>query len=269
MVMMTVGTGIDETIQSITGDKLHKRNQLSLTTNYSLRVPSRLPLVEGLRRNCLHIEEFRVENISLTPGQIILRQNRATVERNEESMKQHLLVTAVGEDRPGIVSHLAEVFARHGANMEDSRMTVLGGEFAAIALVAVPEDKLTEFFKDLESLEKEAITVSTRKTQPAKPDRFKDYSTYQIDLTGADHEGIVHKVSSYFKKHSINIESMETDIVPAPETGTPLFCLSAVVAAPPSISEQSLRSDLNKLGEEEAVEIDVAAFKTAAVELTA
>lgn len=265
MVMMTVWTGIDWTIQTITGDKLHKRNQFSLTTNYSLRVPSRLPLVEGLRRNCLHIEEFRVENISLTPGQIILGQTEI---RNEVSMKQHLLVTAVGEDRPGIVSHLAEVFARHGANMEDSRMTVLGGEFAAIALVSVPGDKLSEFYKDLESLEKEAITVSTRKTQPAKPDRFKDYSTYQIDLTGADHEGIVHKVSSYLKTHSINIESMETDIVPAPETGTPLFCLSAVVAAPPSVSEQKLRSDLNKLGEEEAVEIDVAAFKTAAVELT-
>jgi glycine cleavage system transcriptional repressor len=175
-------------------------------------------------------------------------------------MKEHLLVTAVGEDRPGIVSHLAEVITRHGANLEDSRMTVLGGEFAAIALVTVLPEKMSELLKDLESLAKEKISVTTRKTKPSDESRFKGHSTYQVSLTGADHEGIVHKISSYLKNHNINIQSMETELVPAPETGTPLFCMNAIVSVPPEISFKKLNEELNALGQEEAVEVDLAAY---------
>ena len=175
-------------------------------------------------------------------------------------MKEHLLVTAVGEDRPGIVSHLAEVITRHGANLEDSRMTVLGGEFAAIALVTATPEKLPALLKDLESLAKEKISVTTRKTKAPDESRYKDYSTYQVSLTGADHEGIVHKISSYLKNQNINIQSMETELVPAPETGTPLFCMNAIVSVPPSVSFKKLNADLEALAQEEAVEVDLAAY---------
>ncbi|MBZ0186776.1 MAG: hypothetical protein K8F91_11050, partial [Candidatus Obscuribacterales bacterium] len=46
-------------------------------------------------------------------------------------MNNQLLVTAVGEDRPGIVARVTEVLSGHGANLEASRMAILGGEFAA------------------------------------------------------------------------------------------------------------------------------------------
>ncbi len=182
-------------------------------------------------------------------------------------MKEHLLVTAVGEDRPGIVSHLAEVITRHGANMEDSRMTVLGGEFAAIALVTVPEAKEAELLKDLESLAKEKIHVTTKKTKAPDASRFKGYTNYQISLEGADHEGIVHKITSYLKNHGINIQSMETELVPAPETGTPLFCMNAIVSVPPSINFKTLNEELDAIGAEEAVDVDVAAYIEAGQEV--
>ncbi len=182
-------------------------------------------------------------------------------------MKEHLLVTAVGEDRPGIVSHLAEVITRNGANMEDSRMTVLGGEFAAIALVSVPQAKEAELIKDLESLSKEKIQVTTRKTKAPDAARFKGYSTYEISLEGADHEGIVHKITSYLKNHNINIQSMETELVPAPETGTPLFCMNAIVSVPPSISFKILNEELDAIGAEEAVDVDLAAYIESGLEV--
>jgi len=175
-------------------------------------------------------------------------------------MKEHLLVTAVGEDRPGIVSHLAEVITRNGANLEDSRMTVLGGEFAAIALVTVAAEKMPELLKDLESLEKEKIHVTTRKTKAPDASQYKNHNTFQISLTGADHEGIVHKISSYLKNHKINIQSMETELVPAPETGTPLFCMNAIVVVPDSMDAKKLNAELDALAQEEAVEIDLAAY---------
>lgn len=182
-------------------------------------------------------------------------------------MKEHILVTAVGEDRPGIVSHLAEVITRHGANLEDSRMTVLGGEFAAIALVTVNENKLPELLKDLEQLTKEKIHVTTKKTKAPNEAQYKNHSAYQISLTGADHEGIVHKISSYLKNQHINIQSMETELVPAPETGTPLFCMNAIVVVPDSMDSKRLSADLDAIAQEEAVEIDLAAYIEAGQEV--
>ena len=53
---------------------------------------------------------------------------------------------------------------------------------------------------------------------------------------------------------------METELVPAPETGTPLFCMNAIVVVPDSMDAKKLNADLDAIAQEEAVEIDLAAF---------
>src|SRR5271165_5577240 len=117
-------------------------------------------------------------------------------------MKSQLLVTAIGEDRPGIVAHLTETFVKHGANLEDSRMAILGGEFAAIILVSVPSDQCDCLKKELSNLKD--IVVSTRTTNMPMPGRFTGYVPYDLLVNGADHEGIVHKVSAFLRDRSIN-----------------------------------------------------------------
>ena len=48
-------------------------------------------------------------------------------------MSEQLVITALGDDRPGIVDELSNALFRHNLNIEDSRMSVLGGEFAVLA----------------------------------------------------------------------------------------------------------------------------------------
>lgn len=172
-------------------------------------------------------------------------------------MRSQLLVTSIGEDRPGIVAHLTEVFVTHGANLEESRMAILGGEFAAIMLVSVADANLPALEKDLAKLQSEGISASCRKTANQNPARFKDYGHFEISLKGADHEGIVHKVSTYLRDQSINIQSVETMVVHAPITGSPLFQMKAIVQVPPSLSAGDLRKNLNKIADEESVDIDL------------
>lgn len=172
-------------------------------------------------------------------------------------MKNQLLVTLVGEDRPGIVARLTEVFVKHGANLEESRMAVLGKEFAAIILITVPESQQEGLKRDLNSLKEDALAVTTKSTDAIDPARFAGYQQLKISVNGADHEGIVHKVSRFLKDHGINIQTMDTNVVHAPETGTPLFQMNAVVLAPKSISQAELQKSLNSIGREENVEIGV------------
>ena len=51
-------------------------------------------------------------------------------------MDEQLVITALGDDRPGIVDELSNALFKHKLNIEDSRMSVLGGEFAVLLLVA-------------------------------------------------------------------------------------------------------------------------------------
>ena len=53
-------------------------------------------------------------------------------------------VTAFGADRPGMVAGVTRVLMDHGGNLEDSAMTILGGHFAMMLLVEIPDDQLVE-----------------------------------------------------------------------------------------------------------------------------
>ncbi len=172
-------------------------------------------------------------------------------------MKTQLLITATGEDRPGIVARLTEVFVKHGANLEESRMALLGGEFAAIILVSVPSEKISTLNEELSTLQKESISVATKPTRAIAPERYRGYVPYELTVSGADHEGIVHTVSSFLRDQSINIQSMHSDIVHAPVTGTPLFAMRATVQVPPSISLSELKKRLDEIAESQSVEIEV------------
>ena len=96
-----------------------------------------------------------------------------------------------------------------------------------------------------------------KKTTAQPTERFAGYAFYSISLTGADHEGIVHKISSHLRDLNINFQSLDTDIVNAPETGTPLFTMHAEIAVPANISFDALSKDLARLADQEAVEIDL------------
>jgi glycine cleavage system transcriptional repressor len=127
--------------------------------------------------------------------------------------------------------------------------------------VSIPAERLDGLKNELDNLKDETISVSVKATSAHDPKRFAGHTRYEIDLTGADHEGIVHKVSAWLHEQAINILSMSTEVVSAPMTGTPLFCMNAVVVVPTSLSEKELQNELNNIGGQENVEIKVAPYK--------
>lgn len=67
-------------------------------------------------------------------------------------MNQSLVITAIGEDRPGIVNELTKILLNANLNVEDSRMSVLGGEFAVMLLVTGSETSITSIKQQKEEL---------------------------------------------------------------------------------------------------------------------
>ena len=166
-------------------------------------------------------------------------------------MRVNIVLTLTGPDRVGIVEAVTRMLFAHGGNVETSRMARLGGEFAMLMLVALPKDELVGLEKGVEELVAQGYKVTTTLTSQPHGEAFAGWLPYQVEVNAADHEGIIHDVARYLSDRGINIESMETETIQAPLSGTPLFAMTAVVAVPPALAgenwEAALEAEGNRL----------------------
>jgi len=164
-------------------------------------------------------------------------------------MEQLLVVSALGHDRPGIVNDLSRVILDASGNIIDSRMTVLGGEFAVILLVAVSEPLLASLEKSLEELGKaKDLTISSRPTRTQ--DGTANRMPYHIEVVAIDHPGIVYQLTNYLSKHNINIQDLVTQRYAAPHTGTSMFSVDIRVAIPSNLAVKQFREEFRNYCDE-------------------
>lgn len=171
-------------------------------------------------------------------------------------MSKHLIITLSGSDRVGFVENVTKLVLEFGANVEQSRMARLGGEFAVLMLIAVDDASFDALQAKVLKLTDDGYQVTTRETV-VNAARYEGWLPYTIEVNGADHEGIIHTVTRSLAERGINIESLHTGRTPAPMSGTPLFTMTAVVVSPPAISRNALRAALEALGDKLNVDIDV------------
>ena len=172
-------------------------------------------------------------------------------------MKTYLVVTITCPDRPGIVERITEQVLNHNANWEDSRMSRLGGDFAGIILLSVDQARADQLTQVLLAMSDNETTVTVKATHedPSAPPAV--HKLVDLSLTGADHEGIVHKVSAYLASQGINVESMDTNVSPAPMSGSPLFHMNAVIKVPTALALNELATNLRHIGDDLGVDMDV------------
>jgi glycine cleavage system transcriptional repressor len=173
-------------------------------------------------------------------------------------MRTDIVFTLTGMDRVGIVEEVTGVLLRLEGNVETSRMVRLGGEFALLMLVSLPSERLAELDAAVSALFAEGYRVTTSATQPAEEDHG-GWLPYQVIVTGADHEGIIHEIALGLSQRGINIESMDTGTAEAPVSGTPLFSMKALVMVPPDLAEDDWMAALAEAGDQANVDIEVIA----------
>ena len=158
-------------------------------------------------------------------------------------MKQQLLViTCVGRDRPGLVDQITSAILDVNGSLIDSRMTVLGEDFAILTLVSGSWDTIAKLEGSLASLaEKEELSITTRRTEERQTQA--DAVPYGVDAVCVDSPGIVHHLAEFFAARNINIEDLNTNRYAAPHTGTPMFAVHMAIAVPANLHLNTLREE--------------------------
>jgi len=157
-------------------------------------------------------------------------------------IENYLVITAIGKDRPGIVDELTKAILDSGCNIEDSRMTVLGGEFAILLLVSGKWNELAKYEDSISVLQKRLqLTITATRTEETKSKLT--VMAYSVEVLSIDQPGIVHELANFFSKREINIRELNTCRYAAAHTGAPMFSLTMTVNIPADVRIANLRDE--------------------------
>jgi glycine cleavage system regulatory protein len=166
----------------------------------------------------------------------------------------HLVLTVIAPDQPGLVERVAQCIAAHGGNWLESRMSRMAGQFAGILRVAVPAEGYDELVEGLQGLAAHGIRVMLAESGIEPPCTWKPIL---LDLVGNDRPGIVRDITRLLSEQGVNVESLVTEVKPAPMSSEPLFHAEAVLAVPLTLSLDVLQKRLEALADDLMVELDL------------
>lgn len=168
-----------------------------------------------------------------------------------------IIVYVSGKDRIGIISDISKEISDLNGNIETSKMIKSYDKFNMLLLVSIDYDKINDLrnnFKIYSDLNILIDNVNINKNE--------SLNKYIFILKGANTEGIVHQYTNLFSKNRINILDMNTKVINAPVTGSPLFYVKAVILIPENFKISMIANEIKEMENELNVKIKFEKFNS-------
>jgi glycine cleavage system transcriptional repressor len=161
---------------------------------------------------------------------------------DKSTTRNHLVIAALGADKTGIIDQFARCILHSGCNINDSRMAVLGGDFALLLQVSGNWNNIAKLEDQLPWLEERlGLTITSRRT--SERDSGHDLLPYAVDVVALNQPGIVHNLARFFAEREINIQEMVTTSYAAAHTGTPMFSVHLTIEVRAATQIAALREE--------------------------
>ena len=169
-------------------------------------------------------------------------------------MTTPLVLTFVGDDRPGLVNAISERVADCGGTWLESRSVRLAGKFAGVVLVSVPDESLIALESALAKLAS-GLRVSIERGAAAQSEKPRRLVT--LEIVGKERPGIVRDVTQALTGLGVNIEEFTSGLEGEPFTGALMFRATARLGVPEGLKLDHLRKGLERLAAEIMVDLTV------------
>lgn len=164
-----------------------------------------------------------------------------------------LILTVIGPDKPGLVERLSHTIAEHDGNWLESALSRLGGKFAGILVIKVPEDKAAQLIDALQALQHSGLKIIAETADEA--DRPNTLKAFTLELIGHDKPGIVREISQALAARHINVENLTTALVSGSMSAELLFKAEAHLLAPESLNFDELQHAIEAIASDLMVDI--------------
>jgi glycine cleavage system regulatory protein len=167
-------------------------------------------------------------------------------------MKSYVIMTVLGNDRPGLVRSLADTVAAHGGNWLDSRMARLAGQFAGIIRIECQTQSVQSLLDALQSPDSSGLTLlAVEEAAVEQVPRQK----FEVEVIGNDRPGIVRELAEAIATAGGNIEELTTGLESAPMSGHPMFRARGTISIPEACEPAAILSAIESLGGDLTVDI--------------
>ena len=173
-------------------------------------------------------------------------------------MARVLVLTVIGEDRPGLVEALAELIAEHAGSWDESRMARLAGHFAGVVQVHVPDERAAGLIEALSGLAQRGLEVAVVDSDWSMAEA-DHRDAFRLELVGQDRPGIVREISSALAALGVSVQELRTVVESAPMSGERIFRAQAELAPPPGVDLDKIRGALERLADDMMVDISLEA----------
>lgn len=168
-------------------------------------------------------------------------------------MMTSLVLTIIGQDRPGLVGLLSRTIAEYEGNWLESGMSRLGGKFAGILITQVPETQADALIRALEALNTQGLKVTAERSEETPP--AAEMQPMTLELVGHDKPGIVREISLALAARHINVERLSTELTSGSMSAEELFKAEAELLAPAELDPDELQQALEAIAGDLMVDI--------------
>lgn len=165
-------------------------------------------------------------------------------------MSNYALLSANGQDRPGIVAAITGVLLENECNIEDSQMARLGPEFACMLMIRMPEGMVSQQLEQrLGGVARElGLRLFMQDLRPEEASETRmDQPKHLIHVYGADRKGIVYRIARHLADRGVNITNLQTEVI---HHDRPLYVMMIEVELPSFIDAGRLQDELAVIGRE-------------------
>lgn len=167
-------------------------------------------------------------------------------------MTNYLVVTAMGADRPGLVSRLSRLASECECDIVDSRMALFGNEFTLIMMISGSWAAITKIETLLPGLSVELeLLMVMKRTSKHTPKNF--ISRIEVSVNGQDQRGTMKRITEFLADRSLDLAAVRSHADDDNLTQTILFTINV----PEKVDLVKLENSIHELATELSLDCSI------------
>lgn len=162
-----------------------------------------------------------------------------------------MVLSILGEDRPGLIDDLAKAVNHANGNWLRSSFCKLSGRFAGFVEVSIASENEPSLVSNCQSIHN--LNINIQASIKAQDDQLQNIL---VSVTGNDRTGIVADVSQALVQLGININKLETTCESAPNWGNQMFKADFTLEVKQKAYVDDIRQIIENIADDLMVDIE-------------
>jgi len=150
-----------------------------------------------------------------------------------------LVVSVIAADQNILIKSIIQLTAKHECIIKDSRMTLLGSNYAAIIAISGNWSAIAKLETALNSIQSEDLTLIVKRSKAL--DLSNDYLPYIAHVVALDSPGIIADICQFFNSQDILIADFQSNPFTAVYSDTSMSTFVMSISIPAALNLSDLR----------------------------